>query len=260
MRSFFPGMLVRNSNENKGEDALLAIFETWRALDNDSHHPTQPPLSEWHSLTHVCRSWRHVIHGHARHLGLRLSFTRGMPVKEMLDSLPPWPIALNYDWSLRSSLRATNEDGILRALQYLSRPQEVSLHSNPDDSLLEQFVVGMMEPLPSLELLRLRSGENRTTLPATPAGYSTLDLQTLLLDGFAFHSIPPFLVPATGLKHIDLRNIYAIRSFHISGPCRLFILLNAVRSPSSLLRVTPRTHGGFCSIRARLRRFPLLSS
>ncbi|KAI0263937.1 hypothetical protein BC834DRAFT_282631 [Gloeopeniophorella convolvens] len=214
-------MSMRNSNEDTGEgphanapilklpeDALLAIFETWQALDDDLLHPTQPSLSEWYSLTHVCRSWRHVIHEHARHLGLRLSFTYGMPVKEMLGSLPPWPIALNYDWSLRSSLRAADEEGILHALQHPSRLQEISLHSNPDDSLLEQFIMGMTEPLPGLEFLRLHSGENRTTLPATFAGHSTPDLQTLLLDGFTFHSIPPFLVSATGLKHIDLRNMH----------------------------------------------------
>src|SRR6266852_7490177 len=59
------------------EDALIEIFDL--CLDYGDGH------NSWHTLVHVCRSWRNIVFGSSSYLMLVLLCHPRTPVKQSLD-------------------------------------------------------------------------------------------------------------------------------------------------------------------------------
>ena len=71
----------------------------------------------WCKLAHVCQRWRTVILGSTAYLGVSLVCTKGTPVSDVLEHLPPLPLVIDYFLDANDNTAAKDEEGVILALK-----------------------------------------------------------------------------------------------------------------------------------------------
>ena len=181
--------------------ALLGIFDFYVG---------EAGLS-WHVLVHVCQTWRNVVFGSPRRLGLKLHCGASTPVRETLDVWPLLPIIINNYFHHECGV-----DNIIAALEHKDRICQLKLFDFTN-SQFEELLAVMQQPFPVLTHLRIHP--RHETVPLVPVPTSFLGgfaphLQVLDLHQFPFPGLPNLLSSATHLVTLSLRGIS--RSGYIS--------------------------------------------
>ena len=123
----------------------------------------------------------------------------------MINHSPPFPLILDYGPRLLKTWTPADEDGLLFALQYLSRANEVML-SAPQSTLAE-MTTAMFEAAPSLQHLTLHSQSAELVLPKSFLEGDAPRLRHLILTGVSLASLHPLLPSATSLVSLVLERI-----------------------------------------------------
>ncbi|KAN0112059.1 hypothetical protein V8E52_007799 [Russula decolorans] len=169
--------------------ALLEIFDFYmnQAREEDADWPPTE-IEAWHTLVHVCRTWRTIVLGSPHRLDLRLFCTDKTPVKETLAVWPPLPIVIMQVG------QPTQMDNIILALEHNDRVCQIDLMHviNPE---LEEFLAAMQQPFPALTELALWYGyrpededeiNEMPVIPESFLGGSAARLQRLELGTSSF--------------------------------------------------------------------------
>ena len=195
-------------NESKfPQDVLLEIFNAYRQL-----HELQPRYEHvwnsrdgWFKLTHVCQSWRRLVHLSPSYLHVHLLFTSSRSSSAaMLRRLPPLPISIDYS---NTYLTSKDVDNALVLIKHRSRVRGITLHIQYRDGA--KFIRALSLPFPKLESLNICLDFAKPILPATFLSNPVPFLQRLTLHGVVPSSIlSPILSSATGLVELSLRPGY----------------------------------------------------
>jgi hypothetical protein len=189
--------------------ALLEIFDFYmnQAREEDADWPPTE-IEAWHTLVHVCRTWRTIILGSPHRLALRLFCTDKTPVKETLAVWPPLPIVIMQVG------QPTQMDNIILALEHNDRVCQIDLMHviNPE---LEEFLAAMQQPFPALTKLSLWQGwlkdeDEMIEMPVIPESFlggSAARLQYLYLERIPFPGLPKLLLSATDLVTLSIWGI-----------------------------------------------------
>ena len=189
--------------------ALLEIFDYYvnEAREQD---PFWVPLARrkieaWHTLVHVCRTWRTIVLGSPLRLDLRLFCTDTTPVKKRLAVWPLVPIVI------RQVKSPTHVDNVIAALEHNDRVCGITLVNvmNPE---LEEILAAMHKPFPALTVLRLLCdeewlGNEINEMPVIPElflGGSAPRLQYLQLECIPFSGLPKLILSATDLVDLSI--------------------------------------------------------
>ena len=187
-------------------DVLIKIFDSYR-LDPVIRSPLGGRPWKWQKLARVCKTWRSVLLASSHQLDLRLFFTDGMPVREILSSSPILPIAMRYIEAQGSSLPTLgDQDNITTLLEIPTRLREV--HLTVTTSLLEKVTTLMQQPFSVLEYLRL-STLHGLVLPSDIGGGMAC-LRALRMVGFALPAIPQLLLSANDLDFLQLEEVPSV--------------------------------------------------
>ena len=173
--------------------ALLEIFGFY--MDEER-------IEAWHTLVHVCQTWRIIVLGSPRRLGLRLYCGASTPVREMLDVWPLLPIVMmvhrDEKWC----------DNIVATLEHSDRICEIDFKSYSSWKM-EKLLAAMRQPFPSLTRLKLRSRSKPAPVdPDLFLGGSAPHLQSLCLERIPFPGLPKLLVSAPRLVDLSLREVF----------------------------------------------------
>ena len=181
------------------DDCLLEIFSFYVQVEAED-------VNAWHTLVHVCQSWRNVVFASPLRLNLRLLCTNRRPVKEMLDIWPTTlPIIIRYNSG--ALFPAKGADNIIAALEHRDRVCEIALWG-VSSSLWERFAAMTREPF--LALTSLLLGSNNEWAPTIPDPFlagSAPRLQRLWLANTSFPALRKLLMSTSDLVHLDLLNI-----------------------------------------------------
>jgi hypothetical protein len=185
--------------------ALLKVFDFF--LDDEDSR-----IEEWHTLVHVCRSWRDTVLGSPRRLNLRLRCGASTPVRKMLGVWPLLPIKI----AIRESEEMRAMDNIIAALELNNRICGFDLFYGTS-SEFQGVLAAMQQPFPGLTDLRLSSsyGGRIPVVPASFLGGSAPCLQELRLGHIRFPGLRNLLLSATHLVSLTLWNIYIPHSGYI---------------------------------------------
>jgi hypothetical protein len=184
-------------NDLLPDEVLLEIFNTYM---NEA-----TGTEEWHTLVHVCRTWRNVVLSSPRRLDLRLLCTTRTPVKMKLDVWPAFPIVLIGSLDPASLLGSA--DNIIAALEHKDRMCHIDLQGI-SNSHLEQIAAAMEETFPALTELSLESiDEMPPVLPDKFLGGSAPGLQALRLNGVPFPALGRLLLSASHLVHLSIWDV-----------------------------------------------------
>ena len=193
--------------------ALLEIFDSYvnQAREDPDWPPTQ--IQAWHTLVHVCRTWRTIVLGSPRRLDLQLFCTDKTPVKERLAIWPPLPIVIVKNG------QPTQMDNAIAALEHNDRVCRIDLGDviNPE---MEEFLAAMQQPFPALtdlaiwlldwvedELLEDGTPPVIPVIPESFLGGSAPRLQYLHLERIPFPGLPKLLLSATSLVCLRILDI-----------------------------------------------------
>jgi hypothetical protein len=168
---------------------LLRIFDFY--LD-------KAPLEAWHTLVHVCRTWRNVVFGSPRRLNLRLHCGASTPVKEKLDVWPVLPIQIGT-----SGIDRWGSNNIIAALEHKDRICHLLILKKPSLEM-DKVLAALQHPLPALTFLFFESDVETS---ASFLGGSAPALQSIHLRSIPFLGFPKLLLSATHLQTLDLWNI-----------------------------------------------------
>lgn len=197
--------------------ALLGIFDFYvdQALQDDE-------TEAWHTLVHVCQTWRNVIFGSPLRLNLQLYCTARRPVRRALHIWPPLPIVIQqYGPSTRGM------DNIIAALEHNDRVYEIKLWQ-VSVPLLENVLAAMKESFPALTYLNLRLDDGKVAVvPDSFLGGSAPRLRSLVLQRLSIPGLPKLLLSATDLVDLLLLNIP--HSMYIPPGAMVTCLLALVR-------------------------------
>jgi hypothetical protein len=179
--------------------ALLEIFES---------HVDWAGINAWRTLVHVCRNWRNVVFGSPHRLDLQLFCTPRMPVREMLDIWPPFPLNIEaYRYEMWDVGRV---DNVVAALERNDRLNQLRL-IDISSSQFEKVLPAMQQPFPALIRLHVGFGneidEATPVVPASFLGGSAPRLQTLTLMHIPFPGLPKLLLSTTHLVHLFIYRI-----------------------------------------------------
>ena len=181
--------------ETLPDDALLEVF--------DFYVHDIFVREEWITLTHVCRRWRYIVFASPTRLNLTLYCKPKKPVREMLDTWPPFPIVID---DLASSEEGANK--IIATLEHNDRVCGIDIYIEElSSSLLGRFARAMQEPFPELTHLELRSANETLVLPDTFLAGSAPRLRSCLLDNLPFLALRNLLLSATHLVVLCLDKI-----------------------------------------------------
>jgi hypothetical protein len=216
--------------------ALLEIFDFYmnQAREEDADWPPTE-IEAWHTLVHVCRTWRTIVLGSPHRLDLRLLCREKTPVKETLAVWPPLPIVIMQDG------QPTQMDNIILALEHNDRVCRIDLMHviNPE---LEEFLTVMQQPFPALTELALWHGyrpkdeDEMIEMPVIPESFlggSAARLQYLYLERIPFPGLPKLLLSATDLVTLRIRELP--HSGYISPEAMVRCLSTLTRLDSLLL-------------------------
>lgn len=176
------------------DDMLLEIFSIYE--EANGYDPWW-----WKPFVHVCRRWRQTIFASPLHLRLVLDCNSRSPVKRLLNTWPPLPIAIRYASVPRS--REASEETI-GAFEHRERVSEISIRCA---NILEweRLTTAMLEPFPALGRLSLVSSHDTVPLlPEAFLGNFAPSLQTISLANIAFPALPKLLLSATRLVSLCL--------------------------------------------------------
>ncbi len=123
----------------------------------------------------------------------------------MINNFPTFPLVLDYGPRLLKTWTPEDEDGLLFALQHLSRANEIML-SAPQSTLTE-MTAAMVEVAPRLEHLTLHSQSVEFVLPRSFLGGEVPQLRHLILTGVSLATLRPLLPSATSLVSLVLERI-----------------------------------------------------
>ena len=181
----------------------MEIFDAYRQL-----HQLQPRYEHvwnsrngWFKLTHVCRSWRRLVHLSPSHLHVHLLFTSNRSSSvTMLSRLPPFPILIDCsdaNWTLNGVNNA------LAAIRHQSRVRGITLHIKNRGRA--KFLRALSLPFPELESLNIcLDSYTKPILPTTFLSNPLPCLRRLTLQGVIPSSLSPILSSATGLVELSL--------------------------------------------------------
>jgi hypothetical protein len=175
--------------------ALLEIFDFFMA---------KARVNGWHTLVHVCRSWRCVVFGSPRRLGLELRCTNTTSVTKMLAIWPVLPIRIEASYTQLE--RANGMDNIFAALKHRNRVCCIVLAGIPNSQLKRLATV--QGPFPALKYLTLFAYfKDVAVLPDSFLGGSTPRLTRINLRRISFPSLPKLLLSARDLVALYLMDI-----------------------------------------------------
>jgi hypothetical protein len=123
----------------------------------------------------------------------------------MIDHSPAFPLILDYGPRLLNTWTPADEDGLLFALQHLSRANEIML-SAPQSTLAE-MTAAMLEAAPRLEHLTLHSQSAEFVLPKSFLDGNAPQLRHLILTGISLATLHPLLPSATDLVSLVLERV-----------------------------------------------------
>ncbi|KAH8988307.1 hypothetical protein EDB86DRAFT_2052074 [Lactarius hatsudake] len=171
----------------------------------------------WCKLSHVCRRWRHLIYESAFHLGMHIRCTYGTPIVDTLNHLPPIPLFVDYQQTVkrgwgRMTTTGEDESGIYHALRLRDRVCSIDLCLPP--SILPAALMLMDEPFPILEHLFLSSTDVKITKLALPKTFLAPKLYHLALVGIGLPKRLRLLSFTVSLVILKLTNIRASGYFH----------------------------------------------
>ena len=186
------------------DDILFRIFNCYR-LDNQRHWNRR---LLWCKLSHVCRSWRHLIYESAFHLGIHIECINGSHIVDALDHLPPLPLFVSYTIMILPT--EETELRIYQALRLRGRVRHIELEL--PHSILQKVVVLMDEHFPILEHLSLSFPfypiATETKLPLTlPKAFLAPNLRHLSLPDISPPRRLRVLTSTLSLVTLELRNI-----------------------------------------------------
>ena len=196
----------RMTIDKLSEDVLLEIFDAYRQLYESSprYAKVWNGRDGWFKLTHVCRSWRRLVHLSPSRLHVHFLF---MPRRSsrvtMLKNLPPFPILVDYyfaEWTERELNLA------LAAIRHRDRVRGISLRRRQYTDMTK-ILRALSRPFPELESLEIRSTYDQyfeLTLPPTFLSGSASCLRRLTLHDVVPKSLSSPLSTATGLVELSL--------------------------------------------------------
>jgi hypothetical protein len=200
------------------EDVILEIFDFF--VDNAW-------IEAWHTLVHVCRTWRNAVFGSPRRLNLRLYCTARTAVRETLNIWPPFPIIVCV-----SSYDSWGDENIFAALEHNDRICDLNVFDIPR-SQFEKVLAAMRPPFSALSRLQLWSRyQTAPVYPDSFLGGSAPGLRELTLSCIPFPGLPKLLLSTTHLVHLELRCIP--HSGYIS-PDTMVVCLSALTSLERLI-------------------------
>ena len=136
---------------------------------------------------------------------MHIQCTRGTPIVDMLDHLPPLPLVVNYVYTSVTILTEQDESGIYQALRLRDRLRHINLHLRP--SILYKCLGLMDTRFPVLEHLSLSFATDEITTLTLPQAFLAPNLRYL-----SFPRITPperlrFLTSAVSLVTLVLWDI-----------------------------------------------------
>jgi F-box-like len=181
------------------DDVLLEIFDFYRVVTMNVFIGTW----SWHKLVQVCRRWRCLVFASPLRLDLQLCCTPKSPVRELLGIWPALPLNIRFD----SFERQHNYDcdNLSAALERPNRVRQISL-PGLTRPLWEEIATAMQEPFPAMTYLQLHS-DVVFRVPDTFLNGSAPSLQTLVLSGISFPSLPRLPLSASDLTYVHLSAI-----------------------------------------------------
>jgi hypothetical protein len=213
--------------------ALLGIFDFYmnQAREEERYWPPTE-IEAWHTLVHVCRTWRTIVLGSPHRLDLRLFCMDKTPVKETLAVWPPLPIVIMQVG------QPTQMDNIILALEHNDRVCRIDLLDvmNPE---LEEFLAAMQQPFPALTKLSLWQGwledeDEMIEMPVIPESFlggSAPRLQYLYLARIPFPGLPKLLLSATDLVTLSHLGNSSFRIHFTRGNGPLSLHVDEARQP-----------------------------
>ncbi|KAF8263627.1 hypothetical protein EI94DRAFT_1740533 [Lactarius quietus] len=208
-RSVARALLINQITIDKlSEDVLLEIFDAFRQLyELEPRYETVWNSGDgWFKFTHVCRSWRRLVHLSPTRLHVHLLFTPHRSSRvTMLKNLPPFPILVDYsnaDWTERELRLA------IAAIRHRSRVRGIKIRKTLYTDIAK-ILRAMSHHFPKLENLEISSsgssGYVLLVIPATFLSGSTPCLRRLTLQDVRPRSLSPLLsFAATGLVELSL--------------------------------------------------------
>ena len=190
---------------------LLEIFDFYLCGKELEDVLNERELYPWLTLGHVCRKWRELVFGSPRRLGIRLRYKSRLPLKNMLDIWPPFPIAIWAD----SGFWQYKDDNIIAALnsEHNDRICRIRLW-DISSSEMEKILAAMHRPFPSLTCLTLALDVYEhmmesplSVVPDSFLGGSAPHLEKLELHYIPFPGFPKLLLSATRLVKLYLTRI-----------------------------------------------------
>jgi hypothetical protein len=182
------------------DDVLLEIFYFHHAapLGEYEHWWMEPKAAScaWHTLVHVCQTWRYVVLASPVYLKLFLICTERTPVKKMLHIWPPLPLLI-----LLGTPHATSN--ITAALEQRDRVGWI-VGDLRGFEVAGEFPTVMLEPFPALTHIYLHQYGRPLLLPDTFLGGSAPRLQFLKLSGVRFLTLPELLLSTNDLVQLHL--------------------------------------------------------
>ena len=123
----------------------------------------------------------------------------------MINHSPPFPLILDYGPRLLKAWTPADEDGLLFALQHLSRTHEIMLSAPP--STLVEIINAMLDTAPMLRRLILHTESTEFVLPKGFLDGDAPQLQHLELHGVSLAALHPLLPSATSLDTLILERV-----------------------------------------------------
>ena len=187
------------------DDILLLIFNYYRLDDGNAWNRVG-----WHKLSQVCQRWRHLIYESAFHLGMHILCTKGTPIVDTLEHLPPLPIFVKYRYKI-VTIRGQDESGIYHALRLHDRIRRIDLLLPP--SILHTSLLLMDKSFQILEDLSLSFAVDKITTFTLPKTFQAPNLLHLALRGVCLTKRLRLLTSTVSLVTLVLWNIRAAGYF-----------------------------------------------
>ena len=159
----------------------------------------------WHTLVHVCRSWRTVVFASPRRLNLQLLCTEKKPVKK--DIWPELPITIRASIPKSRRGRSQGVNNIFSVLkQQHNRVCRMTIGNIPN-SLLKKFAA-IKAPFPALTHLALWPAcESPPIILRSLLKGSAPRLQLLIFQGIPFLALDKLLLSSCDLFDLRLDKI-----------------------------------------------------
>ena len=137
---------------------------------------------------------------------MQILCTKGTPIVDRLEHLPPLPIFVKYRYKI-VAIRSQDELGIYHALQLRDRVRSIDLHLPPAN--LHKSLMLMNEPFQILEDLSLSFTVDKITTFTLPKTFQAPNLVRLTLRGICLPKRLRLLASTTSLVTLVLWNIRA---------------------------------------------------